>query len=64
MGHGGCGTAANVSSPAVLGRKTISGKLYFVSVSVVSVCVLVTYLDSNWHPAALLCLFQARVKLP
>lgn len=53
-----------MSSAAVLGRKAISGELYCVSVSVDTVCVLVTYLDTNWHPAGLLCLFQARVKLP
>lgn len=64
-GRGDSGTTANVDPPAVLGRKTLTGKVCCVSgsVSVVTVCVLGTYLDSNWHPAALLCLFQARVKL-
>lgn len=72
-GHGAAGTPAAVSSPAVMGRPTISGKLcnfkqvlVYLLLVVNPVCVelFMRSLDRNWNPTASLCLFQARVKLP
>lgn len=72
-GHGAAGPPAAVSSPAVMGRQTTSGKLcnvklvfVYVVVVVNSVCVRLFMRSAyrNWHPTAPLCLFQARVKLP